>query len=67
MPVSVFTAATVREVGVREILVARTEFADVMGEIRTMDFTAELALELIGQLVPFLRQVGPAADSRWPL
>lgn len=65
MPIRVDLSATLRETGLinhlgrpDEIAVARVDFYDFMGETRTMDFTPELAMDLLRQLATFVTQVG---------
>lgn len=65
MPTAVMLAATMRETGLtdqrgerNELAVARVDFVDVVGDHRTMDFTPELAMDLLRQLANFITQVG---------
>lgn len=58
MPVSCGLAATVRNLGSREEVVARVTFMDPIGDVYAMDFTPTTALELAHDLLTFVRQVG---------
>lgn len=58
MPAAVGLHATVRDLGSQEQVVARVHMQDVVGEVRTVDLSPEVAMALLVQLAQFIRQTG---------
>lgn len=58
MPERVQLAATVRDLGSRELPVAELTFVDVLGEQLVLQLSPRTLMNLLSQAVRFLEQVG---------